>query len=254
MTELSYIFYAGIRKYGVQGVLHRFAYPTLDSFSQFTVDCEPEQVLKEVSNSDAIPSISKLRQEFVNVQSGLSQRYKESKLEYPSWFAIESSTSFLLYSLVRILKPLNAVETGVANGHSSFVILSALEANGSGALHSFDLTENVGNLVTEEQRERWDLIVLPERGRNKAFSRSIERLKGIDFFLHDSNHLYYWQKLEYEVAWSNMNEGGILMSDDVDSSFAFLDFCKEKKLRPVFLFDKRKMVGLTRKPAVKETT
>jgi hypothetical protein len=44
-----------------------------------------------------------------------------------------------IYAVVRILKPRAMVETGVANGKSSALILRALERNGSGRLYSVDL-------------------------------------------------------------------------------------------------------------------
>ena len=43
-----------------------------------------------------------------------------------------------LYVLVRTEKPRVVVETGVCNGASTFAILAALEANGTGELHSID--------------------------------------------------------------------------------------------------------------------
>ena len=38
----------------------------------------------------------------------------------------------------------------------------------------------------------------------------------------------------------------MICSDDVDKSFAFLDFCKARRLEPVLLLDRRKVFGVTR--------
>ncbi len=36
------------------------------------------------------------------------------------------------------------------------------------------------------------------------------------------------------------------MSDDADASYAFLDFCNNHKLNPVFLYDLRKIFGIAK--------
>ena len=48
------------------------------------------------------------------------ERYKKVIVSYPVEYGIEYNTSFLIYSLVRLLKPIKVAETGVANGHSTF--------------------------------------------------------------------------------------------------------------------------------------
>ena len=62
----------------------------------------------------------------------------------------------VIYAIVRALKPKLFVETGVQNGISTYFILSALERNGYGMLHSIDIQETlqdgkkVGWLVPDE--------------------------------------------------------------------------------------------------------
>jgi hypothetical protein len=65
-------------------------------------------------------------------------------------------TSLFLYSWIRVNKPKLVFETGVAAGKSSWMILDALERNGSGKLTSVDITKNVGGLIPEDLKDNWD--------------------------------------------------------------------------------------------------
>ena len=116
--------------------------------------------------------------------------------------------------------------------------------NQSGTLHSFDVNNNVGELIAESERKRWNLNIVPLRRRKKAFIDFMEKYGDIDMFIHDSNHFYYWQIFEYRTVWSVLKSGGLLMSDDVDASYAFLDFNLERHIYPIFLAEGRKMFGV----------
>lgn len=71
-----------------------------------------------------------LRREYEGYRAALLERYKTIDLTYAAAFAIEEGSAFLMYALVRILRPSVVFETGVANGHSSALILNALAENG----------------------------------------------------------------------------------------------------------------------------
>lgn len=43
-------------------------------------------------------------------------------------------------------------------------------------------------------------------------------------FLHDSDHSYRWRMFEYTTVRDRLKSDGILLSDDVDVSYAFIDF------------------------------
>lgn len=145
---------------------------------------------------------------------------------------------------IRVLKPRIVAETGVANGHSSFVILSALKANSQGKLVSIDIRKDVGQLVTAEESETWDLRLLARPGARDELRAVLQSVAPIDLFIHDSEHLYGWQMTEYRAAAAVLSHGGILVSDDVDSSYAMWDFCRERDLQPAVLIDDRKVLGL----------
>ena len=228
-------------------VSHRFINPPLGSFSRHLVLSDADVALKKIIVAYDIPQFEKIRDEFNALSLTLNERYKNTNLEYPLEFATEASSSYFLYSLVRILRPLNIVETGVANGHSSYFLLNAILNNECGTLHSFDVKNNVGTLIAESEKKMWDLNILPRRRRKRFLEDTMKKLGNMDIFIHDSNHFYYWQIFEYRTAWKVLQNGGLLLSDDADASYAFLDFSREIQTSPTFISDRRKMFGIIKK-------
>ena len=225
-------------------IFHRFVTPTLNSFSEYPVKSDPNQVIVELAGDNFLISSPNLKEEFNLLTQKLNDRYRSTNLDYPLNFATEIKTSYFLHSIVRVLKPASIIETGVANGHSSYFILNALLKNQSGTLYSFDVNNNVGKLINEGEKKNWNLTILPPRGRKKAFQDTIKRNGEVDIFIHDSNHFYYWQMFEYRTVWKSLKTGGLLLSDDVDLSYAFLDFCKRTLNKPIFISDSRKFFGI----------
>jgi hypothetical protein len=161
-----------------------------------------------------------------------------------------------LYAVLRTVRPRIAVETGVANGFSSAFSLLALQANGEGELHSIDLPREVGReydtgtfyegegragipagsepgwLIPPELKERWTLIL----GKSQEeLPPLLERLGEIDSFMHDSEHSFDCMWFEYNEAWPALRPGGVLFSDDVNSTEAFFRFAHEQGRRPIRL-------------------
>ncbi|MEP0774763.1 MAG: class I SAM-dependent methyltransferase [Acidobacteriota bacterium] len=164
-----------------------------------------------------------------------------------------------LFALVREVRPRRAVETGVCNGASTAVLLTALERNGEGQLDSLDFPEYTdtpyapgtfwegklgaavprgkapGWLVPTPLRRRWRLHL----GRSQELlSGLLEQLGEIDFFLHDSEHSYECQSFEYRLAWQHLRPGGVLASDDISWSPAFAEFAAVVRRTPVHLHRK----------------
>ena len=138
-------------------------------------------------------------------------------------------------SLVLLRRPSIVVETGVAMGFSTAVILAAMAENGAGALHSIDLPPLqvqpgtfVGEVVAPELRDRWTLHAGPSR---ILLPRLVRELAPIDLFIHDSDHSYAGQYEEYREAWPHLGVGASLISDDVCNA-AFIDFAAEVGERP----------------------
>lgn len=191
-----------------------------------------------------------LSAEFVQVRARLDQADESTRGHpdrYPDEFRVEGQTAYLLYCLVRLGTPGVVAESGVANGHSSFVILEALARNGKGQLHSLEVNPAAGCMVPDRLRGGWTLHVLPAAGRKRAVGKVMAGLGNVDLFIHDSLHRYHWQTAELEAAWSASSAGSLIASDDADSSHAFADFCRRHALSPCFLFDERKVFGISRR-------
>ena len=162
----------------------------------------------------------------------------------------ESGTA--LYVLVRIFKPEVVVETGVANGVSSSFILKALDQNSRGKLYSIDLHyregvsvplgKKLGWIIPEELKNRW-ILVLGES--TKVLPKLLKKLGTVDIFFHDSRHTYKTMIREYSIVWPFLKDGGLLLSHDVKSNDAFLDFVDRIKGKPIVIGN----IGLVRKPS-----
>ena len=153
----------------------------------------------------------------------------------------------LLYVLVRSAHPARIVETGIFDGHSSAVILRALEKNGSGELISIDLPAyaviesstsrmrdtvlppglDPGWIIPESLRTRHQLILGDSK---EELPKVLEEKKSIDMFIHDSLHTFGHQWFEYTVAWPRIVAGGFLLSDDVFWNTAFHRFCRHERV------------------------
>ena len=189
--------------------------------------------------------LGEIEEEYFILRAELETRCEamNDSLEYPEWYAIERETSFLYYAVCRHLAPGNVLETGIANGHSTFFLLQAMRKNGKGFLHSVDIADNVGQLLTKEERVDWSLHVLAAPQR-RSFARVMDTVSPIDLFIHDSDHTYGWQMFEYRVARKALSQQGVLLSDDIDHSLAFVDFCAEIGQKPILLLDTRKVSGM----------
>jgi predicted O-methyltransferase YrrM len=170
--------------------------------------------------------------------------------------AIGHTEGGYLYAVLRHLRPAVAVETGVANGFSTAFSLQALADNGAGHLYSVDLPREVGRayepgtfyegegragipggtepgwLIPADLKERWTLIL----GRTQdELPLLLGRLGTIDSFMHDSEHSFDCMWFEFNAAWPHLRPGGVLLSDDVNSTAAFPRFAREQGRQPVRL-------------------
>ncbi len=134
-----------------------------------------------------------------------------------------------LWCLVSHLRPGNVVETGVAHGLSSRIMLEALQRNGEGRLSSVDLPamtilerrEEIGAAVTSELRDRWRYLEGSSRRRVVPLLR---QLGEIGLFVHDSMHSTRNVRWELKQAWRALRPGGFVVVDDVDFNWGFEQF------------------------------
>jgi len=128
-------------------------------------------------------------------------------------------------------RPSVVIETGVAHGVTSRVILEALQLNGHGHLWSIDLPNpfdqglhvQIGVAVTEACRDRWSYIQGASRRRLRPLVAEVGR---IDLFLHDSLHTLCNAVFEMESAAAAISPGGIMLVDDIMTHRGFAMFCK----------------------------
>ncbi|MCI4332562.1 MAG: class I SAM-dependent methyltransferase [Thermoplasmata archaeon] len=165
----------------------------------------------------------------------------------PLRWTVEDLHAKLLYLVVRRLRPETMLETGVHHGLSTRAVLSAMAQNGRGRLVSTEVSPDVGDLVPTSLRDRWELRVI--RPTIPALERAVRNVGAIDVFLHDSRHTYRWQRAEYRLGWAALRPGGLFLSDDIDSSYAFIDACRRWRIPPVVLVGRTKVFGMVRKPA-----
>jgi predicted O-methyltransferase YrrM len=218
--------------------------PSLAAFQGRSKRITPsvEALLKDLWPQSSESSLRTMAEEFEELSVELAARRERTDLRYPSEYGVESGTSFLLYSLIRLQKPSVVVESGVANGESTFLLLSALRANKQGQLHSVEISEDVGCLLSEEDKKNWHLHVTD--GSKRAFTQIVSSLSPIDLFVHDSDHSYWWHYFELESVHRHLARTGIVASDDCDKSYAFLDFCEALGKKPLLLHDTCKVFGL----------
>jgi hypothetical protein len=152
------------------------------------------------------------------------------------------------WCLVRHLRPVRVVETGVAHGFTTRFILEALARNGGyGRLWSIDvppidpeMARHVGVAVGGRHPERWTYIKGPSRLRLPPL---LAMLGTIDLFVHDSMHTERNVRFELDRAWRALRASGGMIVDDIDVNQGFKSFgeaapaarsfiCQSEPLRP----------------------
>jgi len=148
---------------------------------------------------------------------------------FGGWGDGEAGLLRAVWHLVRHLRPDRVVETGVARGFTTRIILEALERNGAGHLWSIDLPPalkpelhgQVGAAVLDCLRHRWSYI---EGSSAHRLSGLLSRLGQIDLFIHDSRHTERNVRFELERAWAALRLGGAVVVDDIDLNWGFSSF------------------------------
>jgi Methyltransferase domain len=126
-------------------------------------------------------------------------------------------------------KPRVVVETGVAHGVTSRLVLEALRFNGRGHLWSVDLPHpldhnlhaQTGAAVTESCRARWSYL---EGSSRQRLPKLVADLGEVQLFIHDSLHTAKNTEFEMEQVSSVMPPGGVMLIDDIKSHDGFATF------------------------------
>ena len=148
---------------------------------------------------------------------------------FGGWDDADPAFARAVWCLTVHLQPRKVVETGVARGVTTRVILEALGRERSEHLWSIDrppldrkLHAEIGAAVPESlRRGRWTLM----RGTSRrVLPGLLRRIAPIDLFVHDSLHTERNLRFELTRAWGAMNGAGALVADDVERSSAFVRF------------------------------
>jgi hypothetical protein len=148
------------------------------------------------------------------------------------WYADgDSSLCRAVWCVALHTRPRVVIETGVAHGVTSRIVLEALEQNHLGHLWSIDLPfpfdhrlhAETGVVVTDACRSRWSYV----QGSSKLRLPSLVAEVGqVEMFIHDSLHTAENTVFEMEQAASAMPKGGVMLVDDIDSHTGFAAFAK----------------------------
>jgi len=147
---------------------------------------------------------------------------------YRGWNDGDRAQAEAIWCLVAHLRPENVVETGVAHGLTSRVILEGLHRNGQGHLWSVDLPavdpalhHEIGMAVPKDLRSRWTYV---EGTSLRRLPGIVRRLQRIDLFVHDSLHTARNTCFELGAVWPALPPGGVAVVDDIHRSLGFSRF------------------------------
>lgn len=205
----------------------------------------PDQLEMALAELQSIPGAEQLFQRkevaerfFLEINSRYPAHYQ------PGWVNLDDG--LFLYWLIRRLRPRVVVETGVANGFSTGVILLALAKNGNGGkLHAIGRAEifNANDpRWTEEGRTFGEVVVdgkslgwmVPDNCRNSVefysgdaatlLPETVANLDAIDLFFHDSDHSYDHMMFEFEAAKRRLSPLGVVVADNIAWNSSLWDF------------------------------
>jgi hypothetical protein len=148
------------------------------------------------------------------------------------WYSdAEITLARAVWCAARHTGPAVVIETGVAHGVTSRIILGALNKNGHGHLWSIDLPHpldhrlhaQTGVAVTEDCKARWTYL---EGASRQRLPPLVSEVGPVDVFIHDSLHTAKNTLFEMEQAASGMPTGGVMLIDDIKSHLGFATFAK----------------------------
>jgi Methyltransferase domain len=164
---------------------------------------------------------------------------------YGGWSDCDRALAQAIWCIVGHMRPVKVIETGVAHGVTSRVILEGLERNGSGHLWSVDLPavdpvlhSEIGIAVPKNLRSRWTYVEGTSRERLPHLLADIQQL---DLLVHDSLHTGRNLRFELDSAWPVVRPGGVVVVDDIDHSLGFRTFVEGAG--PSAWFAARKVTG-----------
>ncbi|MGA8398611.1 MAG: class I SAM-dependent methyltransferase [Stellaceae bacterium] len=203
-----------------------------------------EQLQLALAEVNEVPGADQLFERKAKAERFFQEASSRYHAHYnPGW--VNLGDGLFIYWLVRRLRPRTLVQTGIANGLSSGLILLALAKNGNGGrLHAighvniFDAEdpwrragtvfdevvvdrESLGWMVPDNCRGALDLhdgdakTLLPE---------IVSKLDSIDVFFHNSDHSYDQMMFEFQEAKRKLSAPSIVVADKIAGSSSLWDF------------------------------
>jgi hypothetical protein len=166
---------------------------------------------------------------FSDTQSLLrAQGLEVGRGAFGGWDDADPAFARAVWCLTVHRRPQTVVETGVARGVTTRLILEALECAKSGHLWSIDrpplertLHAEIGAAVPRHLRGRWTLL----RGTSRrVLPGLLGRIAPIDLFVHDSLHTERNLRFELTRALAAMGSAGVIAADDVERNLGFERF------------------------------
>jgi hypothetical protein len=137
----------------------------------------------------------------------------------------EKLLGHLAYVVCRAMRPEVVVETGVAYGSMTTYLLTALQTNDYGVLHSIDLpsildhkAKLVGRFVPTNLRDRWTLHLGASR---RQLPKVLRMIRPVGLFIHDSLHTNRNMSWEFATVTPFLASRAVVLSDDAHWSRAF---------------------------------
>lgn len=144
-----------------------------------------------------------------------------------------------LYIVIRLSNPEKVIETGIAAGASTNTLLSAIQKNGIGSLISIDVTARVGELVEQDLKYFWEKKIISPKDSKAGYLEVLGNSNNASIFLHDSDHSFDWQVIEFDGVRRALKNCYLLAFDDVSSKFIkyVLDNYRDCE---IYLFDEKR--------------
>jgi Methyltransferase domain len=178
------------------------------------------------------PKDQRLDEVMADIEAVLEDRGWGFGRDTYGWYADgDSSLCHAVWCVALHTRPDVVIETGVAHGVTSRIVLEALSRNHLGRLWSIDLPfpfdrrlhRETGIVVTGTCSLRWSYI---EGSSKQQLPSLIAKVGHVDMFIHDSLHTAENTVFEMEQAASAMSAGGVILVDDIDSHMGFATFAK----------------------------
>jgi methyltransferase family protein len=143
----------------------------------------------------------------------------------------ESLLCRAVWCVARHTRPEVVIETGVAHGVTSRVVLEALQQNDRGQLWSIDLPfpfdhrlhAETGVAVPDSCRPRWSYV---EGSSKQRLPPLVAEVRHVEMFIHDSLHTAKNTMFEMEQVAAAMPSGGVMLIDDIGAHEGFSTFAE----------------------------